>query len=547
MEAFGQSSVTPNIKFLTDIIEELKKGELQIPNFQRPYVWKPNDIVSLFDSIYKGYPIGSLLFWETSQVLNSFSKIGPFQIAKSSKSEVNYVIDGHQRLATLFGVLQNKDEGTSGEVKNWNLYFDLERDEFLFPQPKEISTSFISMDKVINTIDFLDECKRIQSNHTTNSNVLINKAQRLAQSIITYKVPITQIKGGDLSSAVEIFSRLNTKGWDITPDQMLSALTYKDGDDGFRLADRIDQILVKLNDFQFSEIERIFIFRSIIAASKRDIYKVKLESFAKDKKVNLSQIVDQTEEAILKTADFLYNDIGVPGDKLLPYNLQFVFLCEFFFNQDAPTESQLAQLRDWFWFTSYTGWFAGASNTKVNLGLDGMRKFAKNEEPLMSSHYYAPKQVTRFPDKFDFRYARVKSFVLFLKSLHPQHLVDHQDLDVKRTLSENGNRALHFIVPGYTNNVANRMLLGPVKVGSAKSLLQDPEVIISSEVLSSHGITNDARKALINGNVLEFFSLRNRELIRLERDFVSSKGLEYGELIDFPISNSTQIEMSFNG
>lgn len=525
MENNGHSNVAPIIRHLTEIIEDISAGELRVPNFQRPYVWKAGDIISLFDSIYKGYPIGSLLFWETSEILQTFTKIGPFEIDRSNRNEINYIIDGHQRLSTLYGVLNPKSSLPNEDIVGWNLYFDLETEEFLFPSQKENKSRLISMDKVIATFDFLEECKRIQNVNPTNSNILINKAQKLAQSITTYKLTITQIKRGNINSAVEIFSRLNTKGLDMTPDQMLSALTYIDGDNGFKLADKIDRILEKLIEYNFSEIERIFIFRAIIAASKRDIYNVKLEDLAKDKKVKISAIVEKSEISILRAAKFLYEDINVPGDKLLPYNLQFVFLSEFFFMQPNPIQVQLDELVKWFWYTSYTGWFAGANTSKVKRGLDDMRDFAKGKKhSLTYVDYNTP--TAEFPDKFDFRYARVKAFVLFLLSLNPQPLESGAPtIEPKKLLSEAGYKALHHILPIESNSFANKMIIGPVRFGYAKHSLMD--INIDPAILCSHGITSEALSEFRNHNFKKFLKIRERELLKLEGEFVKSKGLFY--------------------
>ena len=51
--------------FIEDIIAKLKRGELRIPAFQRGFVWSPDDVAFLMDSIYKSYPFGGVLLWRT--------------------------------------------------------------------------------------------------------------------------------------------------------------------------------------------------------------------------------------------------------------------------------------------------------------------------------------------------------------------------------------------------------------------------------------------------------------------------------------------------
>lgn len=515
----NNSIINPQIRYLTEVLDDISKGEIRVPKFQRPYVWRQLDIISLFDSIYKGYPIGSLLFWETDESIESLPKIGPYTIPSAKKKDVILIIDGHQRLSTLYGVLKHSEEQTGSEYHDvWSLYFDLEREEFLFPSRHDNKDLLLPMNKVVSTLDFLNECQKIQNLFKDKAISLINRAQELAQAIVTYKLSITQIKGGYLSSVVEIFSRVNTKGLEMTPDQMFSALTYREGKETFKLDDRIDEILQKLVEFRFSEVERIFIFRAIIAASKKDIYNVKLEDLARDKKIDIPSIVNKSESSLIQSAEFLYKTLNVPGDRLLPYNLQLVFLSEFFNNCPNASPQKLVQLAKWFWFTSYSGWFAGASSTKVRKGLEEIRTFAKEADGLLPTISYSD-YTAEFPDKFDFRFARVKTFVLFLLSLHPKPLEEDADFNPKVLLGEQGSKALHYILPD-NNMSSNRMILGPVKFGYAKKILQDENSELTPSIIRSHAITEEALTAFRNEDYMQFLKLRHLELNRLEREFM---------------------------
>ncbi len=51
--------------FIEDLINDLKRGRIRIPSFQRGFVWDPDRVLYLMDSIYKGFPFGSILLWRT--------------------------------------------------------------------------------------------------------------------------------------------------------------------------------------------------------------------------------------------------------------------------------------------------------------------------------------------------------------------------------------------------------------------------------------------------------------------------------------------------
>ena len=70
----------PDIQRIEELVSGVKTGEIKLPKFQRPFVWKRKEVVKLLDSIYKGYPIGSILLWYTSEKLASERTIDDLEI-----------------------------------------------------------------------------------------------------------------------------------------------------------------------------------------------------------------------------------------------------------------------------------------------------------------------------------------------------------------------------------------------------------------------------------------------------------------------------------
>lgn len=89
---------------LSKLIEDIGLGEIGLPEIQRPFVWRATKVRDLFDSMYKGFPVGYLLFW-----VNGFSDIHR-QIGTDQKQKVPrlLIVDGQQRLTSLYAVLQGK-------------------------------------------------------------------------------------------------------------------------------------------------------------------------------------------------------------------------------------------------------------------------------------------------------------------------------------------------------------------------------------------------------------------------------------------------------
>jgi hypothetical protein len=90
---------------LAKLIEDIDMGEIGLPEIQRPFVWKNVKVRDLFDSMYKGFPVGYLLFWA-----NGLPN-GHKQIGTSPKQKVPrlLIVDGQQRLTSLFAVLKGHE------------------------------------------------------------------------------------------------------------------------------------------------------------------------------------------------------------------------------------------------------------------------------------------------------------------------------------------------------------------------------------------------------------------------------------------------------
>lgn len=86
---------------LTHLVEEIKHGSIALPDIQRPFVWKPSKVRDLFDSMYRGYPIGTLMLWETG------AQTGTRQVGGGSSDRVArlLIVDGQQRLTSLYAVM----------------------------------------------------------------------------------------------------------------------------------------------------------------------------------------------------------------------------------------------------------------------------------------------------------------------------------------------------------------------------------------------------------------------------------------------------------
>lgn len=84
-----------------DLVADVASGKVRLPDIQRPFVWANSKVRDLIDSMYRGYPVGELMFWENQDSEHTH------QIGSDAKTQAAsmQVIDGQQRLTSLFAVV----------------------------------------------------------------------------------------------------------------------------------------------------------------------------------------------------------------------------------------------------------------------------------------------------------------------------------------------------------------------------------------------------------------------------------------------------------
>jgi uncharacterized protein with ParB-like and HNH nuclease domain len=123
---------------LLQLVEELRKDHLLVPTFQRDFVWQPTNILKLWDSIFKFYPIGSILYWQTDSYLHTHRRLGGFIFPHDEDtikqfSEWKYILDGQQRATSLLvSLLGGKGRVEDNKDFDYTLYFDVTAGDFFF-------------------------------------------------------------------------------------------------------------------------------------------------------------------------------------------------------------------------------------------------------------------------------------------------------------------------------------------------------------------------------------------------------------------------------
>ena len=551
-----RTEVIPEVVFLGKLVERITAGKIRVPRFQRTFVWRQADLHALLDSVLRGFPMGSILIWETARAIETTGRVGPIEVGAPPDGLVGYLLDGQQRVSTLTGTLRLPDgaEPIVDQV-DWRIYFDLDNQEFLRAPAGGPGPQHFPVRSLLDTAGFFAACRRIQSEVDDESRAQrwLDEADRLANAFRDYQLPVIRIREADLDSAVTVFARLNRTGRKMTADEMVSALTYEEGQ--FHLAEKLDALEDQLGRRGFGNLDRVLLLRAVLAALDRDIYANDWADMLVKPEVRtrLPEVFDSAATGIKGALDFL-EGLGVTSDRLLPYGLQLLLLGEFFRLCPRPGGEQTALLTRWFWVTSFTGWSGGVNTAQVRRALGEIRSLARGTGAGFSVvDLGAPAQP--FPKRFDGRSARVRAFLLYLASLRPRSLESGEEIDPGPLLATRGTRAVGYVCSNLqslgelSSSPANRMFLDAERTRQGFDLLADLSDEALMERLPGHGFPPDSSVLrLRDGDRERLVRERLETLIDGEREFMEARNVRLpGERTGASIADSEASDEATDG
>jgi hypothetical protein len=534
----------PEIVFIFDLVRQLVEGRIRIPRFQRPFVWRRQQMLDLLDSINNQYPIGSLLTWESETNIRSLDYIGPVEFApQTADSSASYLLDGHQRLSTIAGALVATSDRTriptdDDDPSLWNIYFNAKDGGFEHLEIGQSPAPYqFPMSRLLDTFEFLAESQRVLSAGGEDGKLYLQRIQDVARAFQNYKIPVIQIKQTGLTEAVEIFARLNSKGQSMTADQMVSALLYRQDDaQPFDLAAEITASMEILAAHGFGGLDRTVVLRALLAAAGEDIYRTDWTRIAQGRREDLLRrlrsVLPAVNISLDRAARFLKEDVNVTTDRLLPYAMQLVVISALYYAVPEPTEAQRAILRRWFWVTSFAQWFGGANPSRVNaLVRDVMDNVARNKENPVFETFDLETPASPLPASFDMRSARTRVLLLVMFSLCPRARDGEIIPDPSSLVARYGPDAVGYVAssvssPELARSPANRILRDdPLDRGQAKNWLVSMDAASRETVWPSHALPVHGAGLLSQPDALLFLKARQVDMIRVERQFMEQVGV----------------------
>ncbi|WP_433287752.1 GmrSD restriction endonuclease domain-containing protein [Pseudonocardia sp. CA-142604] len=333
---------------IVQLASRVLAGDILLPRFQRKFVWKRPQIIDLLDSVRRNYPIGSFLLWQSKQELASERSIGDLKVSDRSPGyPVNYLLDGQQRLSTICGALYWVGDNPTSI---WNLAYDLRNDKFFHLNTlDEQAPHIIRTRHLTKGSDFFSRIANL-------SPELQEKAKAFFDRFTDYQTATVTLGDMPINDIGPVFERINSTGTKLTVVDLMRAATWTPE---FDLVERIDSLLESLKPKLFGTVDRKTALRCVAAAAGFGFSSQNMDSLRDLPKPQLASAVDSATEAAKRAADFLATEIGVPSEVALPYTNQFAVLTAIFEKLPHPTPAQYQAIKNWFWRTTFSGYFGG--------------------------------------------------------------------------------------------------------------------------------------------------------------------------------------------
>jgi Protein of unknown function DUF262 len=336
---------------LDDLVEFAWTGHIRVPHFQRDFKWVKQDVIRLFDSILRRYPIGSLLLWRRSAPRQRFV-LGAIEIEAPDIDQALWVVDGQQRITSLANVLHPKGVGDP----RFSLGYDLRVGQIVsLPQGEDpfivpLSVVF-DLAKVLTWFADHPEATEHQG-----------RAFELAKHLREFNMPAYLVEQEDVQVLQDIFDRMNNYGKRLSRAEVFSALNAGP-ESGMNDRLTIDRITEHIDDqYDFGEIDADTVLRAILARRGPNIQReIRLE-FDVGNRRGVPEFQDEEwttaftagEVALGRAVKFL-TKIGVPHFTLLPYKYLLIVLTRVFAHHPDPDPASRRLLSRWFWRAALLG------------------------------------------------------------------------------------------------------------------------------------------------------------------------------------------------
>lgn len=337
----------------------------------------------MLDSILKGYPIGTFILWLTDERINGIKDVGDLEIPETPDgTKVQYVLDGQQRITSLFAAYRGAKIQKAGEKKITDYKgIVVNLDKNLGENDDQVITAEPTGEKYISLSDVLNfnysKARELSEKFSEDELELIDA---YSTAFKTYEFSTVVLRKEDIDSAIEVFTRINTGGQTLTLFEIMSAKTYDEEQD-FDMQAKWETFIKELENSNYEGVSSTVVLSllSLVLSQTKECKRKTI--LALDKQA----IIDNWEDAISAledSIDYFQTTYRIPVSQLLPYDSLLVPFAYFFFlNKEKPNSDQRKFLEEFFWRISLSHRYSSSTESRLAQDIKRIDQILKNQRP----------------------------------------------------------------------------------------------------------------------------------------------------------------------
>lgn len=432
---------------IRELIQRVEQGGIRIPAFQRGFVWDPDRVAHLIDSIYKQYPFGSLLFWRANELLRVEKELGPFELlAHKEDFPIDYVLDGQQRVTSIFSTFQTEIE--MKDDSDWKeIYFDYQaKEDSQEPQFFALGPHEVDRDRhfplrcVFDTVEYRRNTAQFDED---TAAYIDNMQSRFKES----RLPVQVFRTEDKGTVAIIFERINRQGVPLNTLQLLSAWTWSED---FQLQGQFDELIDELEGIGFdaSDFAENLLLRcasAILTSNPRPDAIVQISGEI------VRNRFDEVMNGVLGALDFLRLNLGICRLENIPYQAQLIPLSVFFAvsgtREIVVAADQRREIMKWFWRSSFGRRFSSQTIRALDDDIIHMLQLKGGQSSALADISASIDADFFLENDFSVRNVNTKTFVLMLASKRPLSWISGQPVNLEEKLKAYNKAEFHHMMP----------------------------------------------------------------------------------------------------
>jgi Protein of unknown function DUF262 len=490
-----------------DLVAAVLRGEVRVPVFQRGLEWQTTNVLELFDSIYRGFPIGSLLLRRAPATAGPVH-IGPVAVFGTESRSALWVIDGQQRLTSLVAGLGRPTALPTTPDDPFVVYFDPVEQQFHAPpRSGDLPSSWVPAPQLLDGARLTEWVFAWSHGREDELRRVVFEAGRRLRE---YRVPLYVIESDDEDAVRAIFHRVNTAGKPLSWTTVHDALYgHKSGPPSTlpALASQLEELGMGTLD------EETQLLPCLVAMRGLDATRPFGEHLQRDPTI-LEGAAAQALPVLRRVLGFLRVEAEIPHLRLLPSSAPLVVLARLLTLHPEPNERCTTLLVRWVWRCLLSR--DTDERTLKRRGISGIDDDLEASVQRLLDLVSSGWQCFAAPNTFEARAAQSRLAMLGMASCKPKRLEttatgDANEIDVAELIRQAELAAFRPLFPlsgGLTSIPANRLLLP----GSGAALPELRSFIrahgVDHPILRSHLIEPDVAQAILDDDMVA--ALNNR-------------------------------------